>query len=122
MALKGGPSKKIREKGGHVKYYLYWRGVMQLPNDTSKNSTSHPYLVKNERSLIYIFKEGVFYFERQEFFLIFAGLVAILFIISVVVIVIVITVTIIITVTTSLLSYVGLYLFNPIFVFINYFC
>ena len=26
MVLKGGPSKKIREKGGHVKYYLYWRG------------------------------------------------------------------------------------------------
>ena len=51
MALKGGPSKKIREKGGHVRYYLYWRGVMQLPNDTSKNSTSRPYLVKNERSL-----------------------------------------------------------------------
>ena len=25
-ALKGGPSKKIREKVGHVKYYLYWRG------------------------------------------------------------------------------------------------
>ena len=55
--------KKIREKGGHVKYYLYWRGgrgkkfsywgwVMQLSNDTSKNSTRPPYLVKNERSLI----------------------------------------------------------------------
>ena len=52
-ALKGGSSKKIREKGGHVKYYLYWRGVvgkklvtgggvMQLPNDTSKSSTSPP--------------------------------------------------------------------------------
>ena len=27
-------------------------GVMQLSNDTSKNSTSPPYLVKNERSLI----------------------------------------------------------------------
>ena len=27
-ALKGGPSKKIREKGGHVEYYLYWRGVV----------------------------------------------------------------------------------------------
>ena len=27
-------------------------GVMQLSNDTSKNSTSHPYLVKNERSLM----------------------------------------------------------------------
>ena len=27
-ALKGGHLKKIREKGGHVKYYLYWRGVM----------------------------------------------------------------------------------------------
>ena len=40
----------------------------------------------------------------------------------VVVIVIVIIVTIIITVITSLLSYVGLYLFNPTFVFINYFC
>ena len=26
--LKGGPSKKIREKGGHIKYYLYWRGVV----------------------------------------------------------------------------------------------
>ena len=22
----GGHLKKIREKGGHVKYYLYWRG------------------------------------------------------------------------------------------------
>ena len=54
-ALKEGASKKIREKGGHVKYYLYWRGVvgknlvtggggvMQLPNDR--------YLVKNKRSL-----------------------------------------------------------------------
>ena len=60
-ALKGGASKKLREKGGHVQYYLYWRGgrgknlitggVMQLSNDTSKNSTSPPYLVKNERSL-----------------------------------------------------------------------
>ena len=59
-ALKGGPNKG---KEGHVKYYLYWRGVvgknlvtegvMQLSNDTSKNSTSPPppYLVKNERSL-----------------------------------------------------------------------
>ena len=28
MALKGGASKKIREKRGHVKYYLYWRGVV----------------------------------------------------------------------------------------------
>ena len=27
-------------------------GVMQLSNDTSKNSTSPPYLVKNERSLM----------------------------------------------------------------------
>ena len=28
-ALKGGPSKKkIREKGVHLKYYLYWRGVV----------------------------------------------------------------------------------------------
>ena len=55
-ALKGGPSKKSKGKGGHVKYYLYWRGVvgknlvtggvMQLSNDTSKNSTSPPYLVK----------------------------------------------------------------------------
>ena len=27
MALKGGHLKKIREKGVHVKYYLYWRGV-----------------------------------------------------------------------------------------------
>ena len=27
-ALKGGSSKKKREKGGHVKYYLYWRGVV----------------------------------------------------------------------------------------------
>ena len=23
---RGGHLKKIREKGGHVKYYLYWRG------------------------------------------------------------------------------------------------
>ena len=65
MALKGGPSKKIRDKGVHVKYYLYWRGgrgkkinclggIMQLSNDTSKNSTSPPppYLVKNEWSLM----------------------------------------------------------------------
>ena len=66
-ALKGGHLKKIREKAGHVKYYLYWRGrrgkkfsywgkgVMQLSNDTSKNSTSPPYLVKNERSLSSLF-------------------------------------------------------------------
>ena len=56
----GGHLKKLREKGGRVKYYLYWSGgcgknsvtggVMQLSNDTSKNSTSPPYLVKNERS------------------------------------------------------------------------
>ena len=26
MALKGDQLKKIREKGGHVKYYLHWRG------------------------------------------------------------------------------------------------
>ena len=61
-ALKGGHLKNIREKGGHVKYYLYWRGVvgknlvpggvMQLSNDTSKNSTSPPLPRKNERSLI----------------------------------------------------------------------
>ena len=61
--LEGGLSKKkIRERGVHLKYYLYWRGVvgknlvtgggvMQLSNDNSKNSTSPPYLVKNERSL-----------------------------------------------------------------------
>ena len=45
-ALKG-------KGGGHVKYYLYWRGgreikficfggVMQTSNDTSKNSTRTP--------------------------------------------------------------------------------
>ena len=61
-ALKEGHLKNIMERGGHVKYYLYWRGVvgkklltggvMQLSSDTSKNSTSPPYLVKNERSLI----------------------------------------------------------------------
>ena len=28
---------------------------MQLSNDTLKNSTSAPYLVKNERSVIYLF-------------------------------------------------------------------
>ena len=62
----GGHLKKIREKGVHLKYYLYWRGgrgkkfsywggVMQRSNDTSKNSTSPPpHLVKNERSLICI--------------------------------------------------------------------
>ena len=59
--LEGGPSKKKKKKGAHVKYYLYWRGVvgknlvtggvMQLSNDTSKSSTSPLYLVKNERSL-----------------------------------------------------------------------
>ena len=48
----GGHLKKIRQKGGHVKYYLYWSrgrgknlvtgGVMQLSNETSKNSTSPP--------------------------------------------------------------------------------
>ena len=54
---RGGHLKKIREKGGHIKYCLYCRGVhgekfsylggvMQLSNDTSKNSTSTPYLVK----------------------------------------------------------------------------
>ena len=53
-ALKGRPSKKNKGKGGgHVKYYLYlrggrgkkfsyWGGVMQLFNDTSKNSTTPP--------------------------------------------------------------------------------
>ena len=24
----GGHLKKVREKGGHVKYYVYWRGVV----------------------------------------------------------------------------------------------
>ena len=33
------------------KKLVTWGGVMQLSNDTSKNSTSPPYLVKNERSL-----------------------------------------------------------------------
>ena len=32
------------------KKLVAWGGVMQLSNDTSKNSTSPPYLVKNERS------------------------------------------------------------------------
>ena len=27
--LEGGPSKKSKGKGGHVKYYLYWRGVVE---------------------------------------------------------------------------------------------
>ena len=52
--LKGGGGHlKNKGKGGHVKYYLYWRGVvgkklvtgggvMQLSNDTSKSSTSPP--------------------------------------------------------------------------------
>ena len=63
MALKGGHLKKIRDKGGSRKILPLlegWSrekisclgGVMQLSNDTSKNSTSPPYLVKNERSLI----------------------------------------------------------------------
>ena len=61
-ALKGWHLKKIREKGGSPKILplleggsweknLVTGGVMQLSNDTSKNSTSPPYLVKNERSL-----------------------------------------------------------------------
>ena len=61
-ALKGGPSKKNKGKrgsrkilpfleGGRGKKFSYWGGVMQLSNDTSKNITSPPYLVKNERSL-----------------------------------------------------------------------
>ena len=33
------------------KNLVAWGGVMQLSNDTSKTSTSPPYLVKNERSL-----------------------------------------------------------------------
>ena len=63
-ALKGGHLKKIREKGGSRKIlplleggrgkkFSYWGGVMQFSNDTSKNSTNLPYLVKNERSLIH---------------------------------------------------------------------
>ena len=62
MALKGGPSKKNKGKGGSRKIlpllergrgkkFSYLGGFMQLPNDTSKNSTGPPYLVKNERSL-----------------------------------------------------------------------
>ena len=50
--LKGGPSKKNKGKGGSRKILplleggrgkkcSYW-GVMQLSNDTSKNSTSPP--------------------------------------------------------------------------------
>ena len=49
---KGGSPEKIPLlEGGHGKKSSYWGGVMQLSNDTSKNSTSPPYLVKNERSL-----------------------------------------------------------------------
>ena len=64
-ALKGGHLKKIREKGGSRKILplleggsweknLVTGGVMQLSNDTSKNSTRSPYLVKNERSLTFL--------------------------------------------------------------------
>ena len=63
-ALKGGHLKKLRVKegprkilplleGGVVGKNLvtgWGGGVMQLSNDTSKNSTSPPYLVKNVRS------------------------------------------------------------------------
>ena len=53
--LKGGPSKKNKGKGGHIKYCLYWRGgrgkkfsylggVMQLANDTSKIPPAPPTL------------------------------------------------------------------------------
>ena len=52
-ALKGGPSKKNKGKGGSRKILpllvgvrgkkiKYLGGVMQLSNDTSKNSTSRP--------------------------------------------------------------------------------
>ena len=60
--LEGGSSKKNKGEGGSRKILplleggrgkkLVTGGVMQLSNDTSKNSTSPPYLVKNERSLI----------------------------------------------------------------------
>ena len=51
--LEGGPSKKNKGKGGSRKILplleggrgkkiSYWGGVMQLPNVTSKNSTSPP--------------------------------------------------------------------------------
>ena len=57
-ALKGGHLKKITSRkilplleGGRGKKISYLGGgVMQHSNDTSKNSTSPPYLVKNERS------------------------------------------------------------------------
>ena len=53
MREKGG-SRKILPllEGGSWEKNLVMGGVMQLSNDTSKNSTSPPYLVKNERSLI----------------------------------------------------------------------
>ena len=38
-------------EGGHGKNLVTGGGVMQLSNDTSKNSTSPSYLLKSERSL-----------------------------------------------------------------------
>ena len=50
---RGVTGKKITFIGGGVvgKYLVTGGGVMQLSIDTSKNSTSRPYFVKNERSL-----------------------------------------------------------------------
>ena len=48
---KGGSPKILPLLEGGVGKNLVTGGVMQLSNDTSKNSTSTPYLVKNERSL-----------------------------------------------------------------------
>ena len=54
----GGSPKKITfiGGGGSWKKFCYWGGVMQLFNDSSKNPTSPPYLVKNERSLMDTFR------------------------------------------------------------------
>ena len=53
----GSPKKKyLYWGGGHGNKLITGGGVMQLFNDTSKNPTSPPYLVKNERSLIRVLK------------------------------------------------------------------
>ena len=51
---KGGSRKILPLLEGEVvgKNLVTGGGVMQLSNDTSKNSSSPPYLVKNERSLM----------------------------------------------------------------------
>ena len=114
------------------RYFLFLYTAFRLSSGQLSRNTKKQ--KKKKTRVIYTCKEGTFTLKDRSFYSFLelhslrvvctiVNVVVILFITSIIVVfVIVITDAFIITVITSLLSYVGFYLFNPTFVFISYFC